>query len=284
MVTYEHRWSVSRQRLHSPIFSSMTSNIEVTMNKINRAFTLIELLVVIAIIAILAAILFPVFANAKGAARKIQSMSNLRQLGMAWAMYNTDYDGTIMRTYTQGSDRTYYWWGSYDGAEFRPKEGLLYPYTRSEQIKSDPTFPNGLRTVLGLTGYGYNYSYLSPSIFRPPTWEEIPIPVVETQIGRPSETVVFATAARINNWEYNPPKLEGNTFLDPPSADYPGFQGRHAGLGIVLWADGHTKVFKPRFRTGEFGYGFFAEDFLKEDLGDIDEDGDLTTDELFDLN
>jgi len=55
-------------------------------------FTLIELLVVIAIIAILAAILFPVFAQARAAARKISGGSNLRQIGTASMMYAQDYD------------------------------------------------------------------------------------------------------------------------------------------------------------------------------------------------
>ena len=62
-----------------------------------KAFTLIELLVVIAIIAILAAILFPVFAQAKLAAKKAASISNQKQMGLALIMYTNDYDDTYPR-------------------------------------------------------------------------------------------------------------------------------------------------------------------------------------------
>jgi prepilin-type N-terminal cleavage/methylation domain-containing protein len=57
-----------------------------------KGFTLIELLVVIAIIAILAAILFPVFAQAKAAAKKAQAISNVKNMGTATELYNTDHD------------------------------------------------------------------------------------------------------------------------------------------------------------------------------------------------
>ncbi len=64
-----------------------------------RAFTLIELLVVIAIIAILAAILFPVFAQAKVAAKKTASISNVKQMGTSVAIYLADYDDTFPRAF-----------------------------------------------------------------------------------------------------------------------------------------------------------------------------------------
>jgi prepilin-type N-terminal cleavage/methylation domain-containing protein len=72
------------------------------MHKANNngqdGFTLIELLVVITIIAILAAILFPVFARAKEAAKKTSCLSNLRQLGTAMTLYQVDYDDSYPNT------------------------------------------------------------------------------------------------------------------------------------------------------------------------------------------
>ncbi|MCW5941564.1 MAG: prepilin-type N-terminal cleavage/methylation domain-containing protein [Fimbriimonadaceae bacterium] len=68
------------------------------MSKVKRGFTLIELLVVIAIIAILAAILFPVFAQAKLAAKKAASISNSKQIILAALMYSADYDDLSPKT------------------------------------------------------------------------------------------------------------------------------------------------------------------------------------------
>ena len=65
------------------------------MITIKKGFTLIELLVVIAIIAILAAILFPVFAQAREKARQTSCLSNMKQLGTATQLYMDDYDETF---------------------------------------------------------------------------------------------------------------------------------------------------------------------------------------------
>lgn len=223
------------------------------------AFTLVELLVVIAIIAILAAVLFPVFAQAKGAALKTQSLSNLKQIGTAWMLYASDQDGALMPVASFEGSLARYWWGSWDGATLRIHEGLLFPYTRNHGIKTDPSFPNRLRTRLGLTGYGYNYVYLSPTAAGA---------VSESSLDAPVETIAFGTAARINNWEYAQPTLEGNTYFDPPSSNFPPFHGRHAGVGNLVWCDGHAKAMRPVLRRSDFGYGFRAKDFAANNLGE----------------
>ncbi|MDR3688341.1 MAG: prepilin-type N-terminal cleavage/methylation domain-containing protein [Fimbriimonas sp.] len=83
--------------------------------KARHAFTLIELLVVIAIVAILAAILFPVFAQAKLAAKKTMCLSNFRQIATAMVMYSGDYDGRYARTQTSdapGMPGYISWWST----------------------------------------------------------------------------------------------------------------------------------------------------------------------------
>jgi prepilin-type N-terminal cleavage/methylation domain-containing protein/prepilin-type processing-associated H-X9-DG protein len=71
-----------------------------------QGFTLIELLVVIAIIAILAAILFPVFAQAREKARQISCLSNERQMSTAWLMYSQDYDELTIQWTVSGSSNS----------------------------------------------------------------------------------------------------------------------------------------------------------------------------------
>lgn len=250
----------------------------------NRALTLIELLVVIAIVAILAAILFPVFAQAKEAARKTSCASNLAQIGLGWTLYDNDNDDTLMRLDTVGAgSEINYWWGGWDGASLRAPDGLLYPYMKSGLIQACPSFDNTLRAAIGLTGYGYNAQYFSPANFLPPDYVEQDIPVNYSQIEAPADTVAFADSARIDNWDYATPTLQGNILLEPPSAEYPTFHGRHFGQGNILWADGHVKSRAPTYRTGAFGFGFDSAWFVPQHLGDIT-NGNEWSDDLFCLS
>ncbi len=247
-----------------------------------NGFTLIELLVVIAIIAVLASILFPVFGRARESARKTSCLSNLKQIGLGWMQYSQDYDEKLMLTLTRQPGKAFYWWGSYDGTTFRPEEGPLQPYMKSAQIQACPSFDNKLRTELGLTGYAYNDTYLGGVTYPEPSYTETFNPVSLASIQSPAETVVMADSARLNTMS-GAPVLEGNTYLSTPSSDYPALHGRHNGMANVLWADGHAKAAKPVYRTGAFGYGAPGEVYSQNNLGDLDRDGNLATNELFDL-
>ncbi len=106
-----------------------------TENKFKRGgFTLIELLVVIAIIAILAAILFPVFAQARVAAKKTATISNMKQLGLATVMYTGDNDGMFMPAVlggatTQATENNALW------------GRVAFPYMKSLDIFRDAMSP-----------------------------------------------------------------------------------------------------------------------------------------------
>src|SRR5439155_11622473 len=95
----------------------------------HSAFTLVELLVVIAIIAILAGILFPVFAQARAKARQTVCASNLRQIGMAIALYRDDW-GYYVPAFL--GTRT---WMEVD----KGKQGLIDAYLRNEGVRQCPS-------------------------------------------------------------------------------------------------------------------------------------------------
>jgi len=102
-----------------------------------RAFTLIELLVVIAIIAILAAILFPVFAQAKLAAKKTVALSNAKQVSLANFIYSGDFDDNLIKSYFGFPSDCNSWGSTYYSWRY-----AIQPYVaKSGGLLQDPTNP-----------------------------------------------------------------------------------------------------------------------------------------------
>ena len=120
---------------------------------VRKGFTLIELLVVIAIIAILAAILFPVFAQAREKARAISCVSNEKQISLSWMMYAQDYDESVVPYSSTGSS---------GGSAVFPWPLLLQPYTKNFQVYKcpDSAFAIGYTYNANLAradGYGFTF-------------------------------------------------------------------------------------------------------------------------------
>lgn len=168
-----------------------------------HAFTLIELLVVSAIIAILAAILFPVFAQAKSAAKGTASLSNLKQISLSAHIYAGDYDDrTVPATvWNSGNDPIETGTGQTNASWV----WLLQPYQKNVDLVIDPLGPPALRfdgipqavTNSVRMSYGINQLYLS-------YWDSTGAPsrtVSLSSISSPSATVYFTS--RTHPSEYN---------------------------------------------------------------------------------
>jgi prepilin-type N-terminal cleavage/methylation domain-containing protein len=244
-----------------------------------RAFTLIELLVVIAIIAILAAILFPVFAQAKAAAKKTQSLSNVKQLNLASLMYAGDSDDNFCAEGEAGPANGWGWQMTW--------QFLTYPYMKSYGILLDPSdnhkngrdFDTG--PMFSYPGNGIFSAKCSPSWGG---WDMVGViqsnrswtnnynsPRSATSIQFPSETILFATRFKMHpeSWMqggidgiYSPwaatllnsdgvdagKSLPGqkNGPWSAPDGSYSGviYDG-YAGQSPFAFTDGHAKSMKP---------------------------------------
>ena len=166
-----------------------------------RAFTLIELLVVIAIIAILAAILFPVFAQAKVAAKGAASLSNAKQSSLGMIIYSTDYDDLFVPVGYPDPTAPIGWDPNY----IRTWGQSIMPYLKNADILLDPLatpddYSWGPRNavIAYYPQYGYAYEVLSPI-----KGLGQPRPLSQTSLGSVAETVMIASKG--TSWlDYSP--------------------------------------------------------------------------------
>jgi prepilin-type N-terminal cleavage/methylation domain-containing protein/prepilin-type processing-associated H-X9-DG protein len=212
-----------------------------------RAFTLIELLVVIAIIAILAAILFPVFAQAKAAAKKTQCLSNVKQIGTAWPMYAGDYDdvmplcNTFISEMPDGTEVHYTWYHKYTSGPGKPivrdlKGGLIYPYLKNVDVLECPM--NNLNSLDYYKGYGVNlsvYAGCDNMVGDPSCDPNLLGPTPYSKVQQPADTILLGDAISLSIYAHKQDRLELTQYPDHGLA-----YGLHAGMANLVWCDGHA--------------------------------------------
>lgn len=216
-------------------------SIEVFYTVNRKAFTLIELLVVIAIIAILAAILFPVFAQAKAAAKKTASLSNLKQNQLAAIMYSGDADDVIVDVTVWGAPGVNNGAMVYFGNQgCLPWSMLVYPYTKNADIMNDPQAPpqppvfagfNPLANRLYGPMYGINPYLISTATYPLNPAGDTLTPKTYTSVSRPADIVNFtqkySDSETVTDVFYGGWWFGGGTYFitesaDPPDCSEPG--------------------------------------------------------------
>ena len=252
--------------------------------KTKRAgFTLIELLVVIAIIAILAAILFPVFARAREAARKASCQSNLKQIATGFIMYTQDYDenmppwtGNARGVYPGGSFGLQHMYPSLVGPYIKNGVEVINPAAGSGNLGQVWACPSSKSGPSATNTYAYNYYVLgglTPGALTNParpapydTSYNLPAPLAS--LGRPAETILILDGAQLCRTNFGVTRYYSTSFNtgvwgphDRGSGDMAPSGGAHPTPSVaafqnplitgrqtnVAYCDGHVKMV-PTFK------------------------------------
>jgi prepilin-type N-terminal cleavage/methylation domain-containing protein/prepilin-type processing-associated H-X9-DG protein len=225
-----------------------------------RAFTLIELLVVIAIIAILAAILFPIFAQAREKARQSTCQSNMKQIGLAISMYRQDYDEKMMRVQQDqpGFVPTVHPTAVSHGNNIACWRCLVAPYVKNDGIFSCPSSPRPFRI-----GIHYRFPTLTnPANQARSLWfTGAGNEMSDSEIKKASDTIIASDSMRVADINLSPDPEKWTDRVDIQSVAYVRFPiqtpayayvhydsdpwrpaPRHNGTANFLYYDGHVKA------------------------------------------
>jgi prepilin-type N-terminal cleavage/methylation domain-containing protein/prepilin-type processing-associated H-X9-DG protein len=197
------------------------------------AFTLIELLIVIAVIAILAAILFPVFAQAREKARQASCTSNMKQLGQVMMMYVQDHDERYAPTFYPSADQRGHW------------ANLMIPYLG----QGNQLWPGGIMICPSALYKTRSYA-LSDELGGQ----------AQAAVPRPAEVVLFAETVQVKDYTSTAaeletrkecwggengngvdPKIRDDDDVTPPTGCYSMPRYRHSGGVNLTFVDGHVR-------------------------------------------
>ncbi len=233
----------------------------------SRGFTLAELLVVIGIIAVLIALLMPALTTAREEAKRVQCLSNLRQMLIAVNIYADKFKGSYPPAYWFSSSGATTIETDWDfttttiGANVTNTPGLLWEAVGDLPVQQCPSFEGNSNTAGNFyTGYNYNTSTIGHGQF-----ETIPNPAKLTDVTRPSDCVLFGDGqyvAGADKFMRSPLPADDTGFW----ARWSGTQGyRHRRATNVGYCDGHAQTVFDRFTASSAGPAAPGTGFLSAD-------------------